>query len=61
MTKQCKNFIEFIEAKTGKSRQPLFDGTDPDRLYYSDFYTPVMLTTMCYLIGKRSNIRNKLK
>ena len=30
MTKQCKNFI-------GNVNQPLFDGTDPDRVYSSFF------------------------
>ena len=26
-----------VEAIIGNAKQPLFDGTDPDRLYYSDF------------------------
>ena len=37
MTKQCKNFMERVEAKIGNYKQPLFDGTDPDRVYYSAF------------------------
>ena len=37
MTKQCKNFMEHVEAKIGNAKQPLFDGTEPDRVYYSDF------------------------
>ena len=35
--KQCKNFIERVEAKIGNSKQPLFDGTDTYRVYYSAF------------------------
>ena len=37
MTKRCKNFIKRVEAKFGNSKQPLFDGMDPDRVYYSSF------------------------
>ena len=37
MTKQCKNFMERVEAKIGNAKQPLFDGSDPDRVYYSAF------------------------
>ena len=38
MNKQCKNFMERVEANIGNSKQPLFDGTDPDRVYYSTFW-----------------------
>ena len=37
MTKQCKNFLELVEISIGNDKQPLFDGADPDILYYSDF------------------------
>ena len=37
MTKQCKNSMESVEAKIGNAKQPLFDGTDPERVYYSAF------------------------
>ena len=36
MTKHCKDFMEHVEAKIGNAKQPLFDGTDPERVYYSD-------------------------
>ena len=26
-----------MEVKIGNTKQPLFDGTKPDRLYYSEF------------------------
>ena len=29
--------MECVEAQIGNSKQPLFGGTDPDRLYYSSF------------------------
>ena len=29
--------MEPVEAKIGNYKQPLFDGTDPDRVYYSAF------------------------
>ena len=29
--------MEHVEAKIGNSKKPLFDGTEPDRVYYSDF------------------------
>ena len=29
--------MECVEAKIGNSKQPLSDGTDPDRVYYSYF------------------------
>ena len=32
MAKQCKNFMERVEAKIGNSKKPLFDGMDPDRV-----------------------------
>ena len=37
MTKQCNNFMEILEAKTGNSKQPTFDGTDPEIVYYIAF------------------------
>ena len=37
MTKHCNNFLEFVEAKNGNDNQPLFGGTDKDRVYYSAF------------------------
>ena len=37
MTKHCNNFLEFVEAKIGNDNQPLFYGTDKDRVYYSAF------------------------
>ena len=37
MTKQYNNFMERVETKIGNSKQPLFDGTEPDRLYCSTF------------------------
>ena len=37
MTKQCKNFMERVEAKIVNSKQPIFDRTEPDRVYYSAF------------------------
>ena len=37
LTKQCKIFMEHVEAKIGNSKKPLFDGTDPEGVYYSDF------------------------
>ena len=37
MAKQCKNFMEHVEAKIGNTKQPLFDGTEPYRVYYSAF------------------------
>ena len=37
MTKQCKNFMERVEAKTVNSKQPMFDGADPYRVYYITF------------------------
>ena len=37
MTKQCKNFMERVEAKIVNSKQPMFDRTEPDRVYYSAF------------------------
>ena len=37
MTKKCKNFMERVEARICNCKQPLFDGTDPYRVYYSDF------------------------
>ena len=33
MTKQFKNFMERLEARIGNSKQSLFDGMDPDRVY----------------------------
>ena len=33
ITKQCKNFMERVEAKIVNATQPLFDGMDPDRVY----------------------------
>ena len=29
--------MEHVEAKIVNAKEPLFGGTDPDRLYYSDF------------------------
>ena len=29
--------MECVEAKIGNSEQPLFNGTEPDRVYYSAF------------------------
>ena len=29
--------MESVEAKIGNAKQPLFDGTGPDRIYYSAF------------------------
>ena len=29
--------MERVEDKIGNSKQPLFGGTDPERVYYSDF------------------------
>ena len=29
--------MERVETKFGNNKQPLFDGTDPDRVYYSYF------------------------
>ena len=29
--------MERVEAKIGNAKQPLFDGSDPDRVYYSAF------------------------
>ena len=29
--------MERVEAKIGNAKQPLFDGTDPERVYYSAF------------------------
>ena len=37
MTKQCRDFMERVEAKIVNSKQPLFDGTEPDIVYYSAF------------------------
>ena len=37
ITKHCENFMERVEAKIGNTKQHLFDGTNPDRLYCSDF------------------------
>ena len=37
ITKQCKNSMERVEAKIGNSKKPMFDVTEPDRVYYSDF------------------------
>ena len=37
ITKQCNNFMEHVEAKIGNDKQPLFDGTKPDIVYYSAF------------------------
>ena len=37
MTTQTNNFMERVVAKIGNSKQPLFDGTNPYRLYYSPF------------------------
>ena len=37
MTKQCKNFMKRVEAKIVNAKKPLFDGTDPYRVYYSAF------------------------
>ena len=34
-TKQCNNFMECVRSKIGNSKQPLFDGMQPDRVYYS--------------------------
>ena len=36
-TKQCRNFMEHVEAKIDYSEQPLFYGMDTERLFYSDF------------------------
>ena len=37
MTNHCNNFMERVEAKIVNATQPLFDGTDPYRVYYSTF------------------------
>ena len=37
ITKQCNNFMEPSEDKIGNGNQPLFDGTDTDRLNCSTF------------------------
>ena len=37
MTKQCNNFMGCVEDKIGDSKQPLFDGMDPEIVYYSAF------------------------
>ena len=37
MTKQCNNCMERVEDKIVNVNQHLFDGTDPDRVYYSAF------------------------
>ena len=37
MNKEFKNLMERVETKFGNNKQPLFDGTDPDRVYYSYF------------------------
>ena len=37
MTEKCKNFMELVEAKIGNAKLSLFDGTNPDIIYYSDF------------------------
>ena len=37
MKKRCKNIIEHVGAKTRNSKKPLFDGTEPERVYYSFF------------------------
>ena len=29
--------MERVEAKIGNSKKPMFDVTEPDRVYYSDF------------------------
>ena len=29
--------MERVEAKIGNSKKTLFDGTEPDRVYWSDF------------------------
>ena len=29
--------MERVEAKIGNAKQPLFDGMEPDRVYYSAF------------------------
>ena len=35
ITKQCKNFMEHVQDKIGNTKKPLFDSTEPDRVYYS--------------------------
>ena len=37
LTKQWDNSIEHVEDKVGNSEQPMFDGTDIDRVYSSAF------------------------
>ena len=37
ITKQYKNWIECVEAKIENSKKNLFDGTDPEKLYYNAF------------------------
>ena len=37
ITKQCKNFMERVEYKIKNAKQPLFDSTEPDIIYYSAF------------------------
>ena len=37
MTNHCNNFMERVEAKIVNSKQPIFDRTEPDRVYYSAF------------------------
>ena len=37
MTKQCKNFMERVEDKIGNAKKPLFDGKNPEIVYYSAF------------------------
>ena len=37
MTKQWNNFMERVEDKIGNAKQTLFDGMDPDIVYYSSF------------------------
>ena len=37
MTKQWKHFIEHMKDNIRKDKQPLFDGTDTDRVHFSAF------------------------
>ena len=61
MTKECKNFMEWVEDKVVNYKQPMFCGTDPDRIYYSSFGDTDNSDDKFYIMGKRSKIRNRLK
>ena len=61
MTKQCNNVMEQVEAKIGNAKQPLFDDTEPDRVYYSAFGDTGGADKLFYLIGKIYNTRDRLK